>query len=403
METAIRQRAPKTGVKRRRLKNGILSYGIDYIDAGGRRIREWGFPDAMSAKAARADRTLKARAGKLGVRPSKQSFREYADNWHTMQKPRLKPSTYRLYGGYLRTHLLPAFGDYVLQGLTTFDVKRFQNDLAKTDVSPKTVNNVLVLLKTILKSAEEDGQIESNPATPVKRLKWRRPEMSFLTTAQVAKFLETARACTLLEIPAKRCEFFTVAFTTGMRLGELLGLQWGDIDFDAGFIHGRWSLYQSEYVDPKSEHSIRKVMLIPEAREALLSLRERESGERDAPVFWDSPRTDKVVRRVLDRILDEAGLPTIRLHDMRHTYASILISLGLNPKFIQKQMGHSSIQITFDLYGHLFPEAYEDAAIKLQTALFGTDRPLIGPRTETVPGETAKGRVQSSELVPAVP
>jgi len=215
--------------------------------------------------------------------------------------------------------------------------------------------------------------------------------------------LETARACTLLEIPPKRHDFFTVAFTTGLRLGELLGLQWGDIDFDAGFIRVRRSLYQSEYVDPKSEHSIRKVMLIPEVREALLALREREGGERDTPVFWDSPRADKVLRRALDRILDEAGLPTIRLHDMRHTYASILISLGLNPKFIQKQMGHSSIQITFDLYGHLFPEAYEDAANKLQTALFGTDRPLIGPRTETAPGETAKGRVQSSELVPAVP
>jgi integrase len=300
--------------------------------------------------------------------------------------------------------MLPRYGANNLGGITTQDVRRFVTEATDGGASTKTVNNVLVLFKGMLADAVEDRFISTNPADVVKRLKWRRPEMSFLTTAQVQKFLETTRACVMLgKVPAKRQEFFTVAFTTGLRLGELLGLQWGDIDFDAGFVHVRRSLYQSEYVDPKSEHSVRKVVLIPEAREAMLSLRERLNPERGAPVFWDSPRVDRILRADLEKILDEAGLPSIRLHDMRHTFASILISLGLSPKFIQKQMGHSSIQVTFDLYGHLFPEAYEEAADKLQAALFPTDRQRIGPRTEAAPSETAESRSRTAFQIPAVP
>lgn len=101
--------------------------------------------------------------------------------------------------------------------------------------------------------------------------------------------------------------------------------------------------------------------------------------EGSDPVFWDSPRVDRMLRKDLGRILDEAGLPTPRLHGMCHTFASILISLGL------------------------VPGAYGEAAGKLQEALFPTDRPLIGPRTEAAPSETAKGRVQLALQEPAVP
>lgn len=396
----VKRRAPKTGIKKRRLQSGALSYGIDYVDASGRRVREWGFPTAELAKKARAQRIAEAAAGRMRIPTSKQLFREYAEEWLVTNKARLKPSTYRLYEAYLRTHLLPYFGSAPLSRMAIADVRRFVAQMAATGTSPKSVNNVLVLLKTVLKGAEQDGLIGVNPAASVKRLKWHRPEMQFLTPAEVSLFLKnTSPDCHTL---------FLVGFTTGLRLGELLGLQWGDIDFASGFLHVRRSVYRHQYLTPKSEYSARKVMLIPAARQSFLAYRTRVNAERlvtrlpgaepTTPVFWD-PRmysAEKMIRRQFQRTLRRAGLPAIRLHDMRHTFASLLIHQGESPKFIQRQMGHSSIETTFDLYGHLFPESYEGAANRLQAALFGQDRQPIGPQEERGPSEVAESRVLSS-------
>jgi integrase len=334
-------------------------------------------------------------------------FSSYLNDWLTTHRPRLKASTVRTYEGIIHTHLLPHFGDATLQGITVSTIREFVAKTANGKTSPKTVNNALVLLKTVLKQAEEDGVISSNPARAVKQLRYHRPEMHFLTPVQVQLFFTHARR--------ESYPLFLVGFSTGLRLGELLGLQWGDVDFGGGFLHVRRSVNMGRYGNPKSDYSRRKVVLIPQTRGALHTLRVRVNEQRlsegqqgveaETPIFWNPkvPKPEQTIRREFHRTLSRADLPAIRLHDMRHTYASLLIHQGESPKFIQAQLGHSSIETTFDLYGHLFPEAYEGAANRLQAALFGADRPTIGPQTESAPSEIAESRATLAVSNPAAP
>jgi integrase len=168
-----------------------------------------------------------------------------------------------------------------------------------------------------------------------------------------------------------------------MRRGELLGLKWEDIDWVSSKIHVRRSIYKSAFRNPKSEYSKRAIDMGPRLTDVLKNHRARQNETRlkvgtewsiNDLVFCHSDGTaldpDNVYHRDLKASLKKAGLRSIRIHDVRHTFASILISTGHNLKYIQSQMGHSSIKITLDLYGHLMPEVYEGAAIKSEDLVF---------------------------------
>ena len=168
-----------------------------------------------------------------------------------------------------------------------------------------------------------------------------------------------------------------------MRRGELLGLQWGDIDWVSQKIHVRRSLYKGGFQSPKSEYSKRAIDMGPRLTQVLKEHRAKQNETRlkvgsawanNEIVFCENDGSpldgDNLYHRDFKAILKKAELRSIRIHDLRHTFASILIAAGHNLKYIQNQVGHSSIKVTMDLYGHLMPEVYVGAAQRSEDFVF---------------------------------
>jgi integrase len=162
------------------------------------------------------------------------------------------------------------------------------------------------------------------------------------------------------------------AVLTGMRRGELLGLRWEDVDLEGHRIFVRSALWRGKFVTPKSRRSRRTIDLAPTLRATLARLSSRFQG---GLVFCNADGSpidpDNFARRDWARVLRRAELRRIRFHDLRHTYASLLIAQGAHPKYIQAQLGHASIQTTLDRYGHLMPDAHAAEARKLDCLVFG--------------------------------
>jgi integrase len=197
-----------------------------------------------------------------------------------------------------------------------------------------------------------------------------------LTREEVALFLDI---CSIQD--PEHYPFFLCAFRTGMRLGELLGLQWGDVDFHGKFIRVARS-YKLGRLTPTKTGKIRRVDISDQLIEVLKALhvaRKREAmktgtGEVVEVIFHrgGKPMEQNYIRRVFKRLLAKAGLREIRLHDTRHTFASLLLSDGASPVYVKEQLGHSSIQMTVDIYGHLIPSSNREMVNRLDTQLSAT-------------------------------
>jgi integrase len=223
--------------------------------------------------------------------------------------------------------------------------------------------------------AVEDELIPGNPVSGIlKRLKLERDKritVEPMNEQEVALFLDT---CT--RHYREYSEFFLCAFRTGMRLGELLGLKWGDIDWNQKFIRVERSYKRGRFDKTKAGKARRVDMsdqLAASLRQLLIN-RKKEAlregrGEPIEHVFHrnQKPMEQNHVRRVFKKVLVKAGIREMRLHDIRHTYASLLLSRGESPVYVKEQLGHSSIQMTVDIYGHLIPSSNRGAVNQLDS------------------------------------
>ena len=226
----------------------------------------------------------------------------------------------------------------------------------------QTIHNILTPLKEAYHHAMDEGLLTMNPVARTGRLtrtrEDRRAHVAPLTAEEVRLLLRTAQAHLPALFPLLLC-----AVRTGLREGELIGLQWGDVDFQGRFLEVRRGIVRRQVTTTKS-HKIRRVDLSPQLTAVLQSLAETRALEAG---LTGQPRPDWVfltpagkrvsettLRRAFYHCLDRAGLRRVRFHDLRHTYASLLIQQGAKPKYIQAQLGHGSIQVTMDIYGHLF-------------------------------------------------
>ena len=226
------------------------------------------------------------------------------------------------------------------------------------------------------------GYLRHNPAKKVKDPKIPRHEMDCLTPEEVRAFLD--------HVPGRWYAFFLTAITTGLRFGELLAMRWANLDWGRGQYFVRETLTRKTetkevgFSVPKTEGSAQAVDLTPTCLDALKAHRARQAegklqageGYQDLDLIFATPKgtplNDRnVVNRIFEPALKAAGLRRIRFHDLRHTCASLLIAQNESPKYIQKQMRHASIEITFDRYGHLFPDANREATRRLDATLFG--------------------------------
>jgi integrase len=246
----------------------------------------------------------------------------------------------------------------------------------KKGQSAKTVQNLVRCLSSLLSHAVEDGLLTTNAALkPGKFLPKisKRRSINPFTREEVALFIEAAR-----HRAQPHHTLFLCAVRTGLRMGELLALQWGDIDYHGRFIEVRRNYTRRKLCTPKTGEN-RRVDMSLELTQAMKNLyAERQlqtvvNGWSDVPlwVFCDESGglldPDNLRKRVFYRVLKTSGLRQIRFHDLRHTFASLLLQHGESPVYVKDQMGHSSIQVTVDLYGHLIPGGNKQAVDRLDS------------------------------------
>jgi len=316
----------------------------------------------------------------------KTTFAEFSEKWiKEYCRTALKPSTLRGYENWIRRHLMPFFGYMQLSEISPEDVQAYVSEkLADDKISPKSINNSLVPLKRMFTIAVRWGYLRANPAQYVEKPRQEHQEMDFLKPEEIRVFLEN--------VSEEFYPFFLTAILTGMRRGELMGLQWGDIDWQNRTIHVRRSVWGGRFQTPKSKRSIRAISMSPGLMTTLRKHQMRSARNKDELVFASKDGTfldgDNVVKREFLPALRRAGLRKIRFHDLRHTYVALLIAQGENVKFIQSQLGHASIQTTLDRYGHLLPESNSAAGERLDATVgFCGDidpvsKPLASPLSE---------------------
>jgi integrase len=343
---------------------------IQYYDAAGRRRWETIGPNLHEARQVLAERMWERRNAKFRLDRQPITMKEFAAKWNEdyvtvqVQLGRMKESSAESCRSRARLHVVPFFGQMRLDAITLPHVREFMKALLAKQLSPKTVLNVMVVLKEMLKHAVQWGYLDASPAQYAERPRGEEQEMQILTPPEIRRLLDAA------DEPV--CTLILCAVLTGMRRGELLGLQWEDVDLEGHRIFVRRALWRGKFVTPKSRRSRRTIDLAPTLRAALARLPSRFQG---GLVFCNEDGSpidpDNFAHRDWARVLRRAELRRMRFHDLRHTYASLLIAQGAHPKYIQAQLGHASIQTTLDRYGHLMPDAHAAEARKLDRLVFG--------------------------------
>jgi integrase len=333
------------------------------------------------AAALQVKRVLEAKLalGDIGIfreAPSRTpTFGEYVGLW-LKDHARLacKTSTIDGYESVLRQHLRPRFAPKRLDEIKRNDIKSLIADMIEKKLTRSTIRNTLSVLRSIFEQAIDDGLLESNPAASLGRYtrtaKTSEEKGIALTKSEVDKFLNTAKR----DCPEYH-PLFLLAARAGLRRGELVAIQWGDIEFGRNekdrnrFILVRHNYVRREHTTTKSKKT-RRVDMSRELRGALIKMRDARlaaadpTGKADisTELVFSSPDgrildPDNLYHRLFIPVLKASGIRKIRLHDLRHTFGSQLIQSGASIVYVKEQMGHSSIQVTVDTYGHLVPGA----------------------------------------------
>lgn len=346
------------------------------------------------------------------VDPSKVTLREYlVDEWLPARAPgdpeagrghrgKVAIGTWTKYRTDLEAYVIPSVGHIRLQELRPDDLAALYDDLEQTGgragrgLSAKSVVNVHGVIHKALTDAVRRGRVARNVADAVERPRASRPRTEVWSVDQLRRFLDQVRQDRLYAM-------WLLFATTGMRRGEVLGLTWSDLDLDAGRARVEWTLGPVDSRPtfkrrPKSEASERTMALDPATVEALRAWRRRQledrvmfgPGWRDREVDWrGTEREGLVFTRPDGGLLNpervsawftvhvrRAGLPRIRLHDVRHTYATAALANATGwheVKVISQRLGHASVGITLDTYSHVLPAADEETAHTLARVILG--------------------------------
>jgi integrase len=324
-------------------------------------------------KARLTEAQRQAQAGQLVIGRD-QSVEQYLERWlaEAVQHS-VRPTTYMNYELCVR-RLLPYLGRVRLRALTPQHIQHAVGKLLDGGLAARTVRQVHMVLRCSLKQAVLWRLIASNPSDAVRAPRAERKEMQTLTEEEVRRLLTAT-------VGTRHQSLWIFLVTSGVRLGEALGLRWSDIDFVAGTATIQRALQRQRgvglvFVEPKSARGRRTVTLPPETLAVLAAHREdldrerEEAGDRwqDHELVFPSPigrpRDMSYLSFTFHRGLKRASLPRLRIHDLRHTAATHLMTNHVNPKVVQELLGHSTISITLDTYSHVLqPLAREASAL----------------------------------------
>lgn len=308
------------------------------------------------------------------IEPAKMVLDEYLDHWlETSVKPRVREGTHQEYAATLRRNVRPLLGAKKLGSIKPVDIQGLYTEMQKRGLKD-SVRYTHTILKDALKQAVKWQMLSQNPADFVDLPKISKSKVQALTQEESQRFLKVAK-------PTKWHCFFSLLLSTGLRPSEALGLYWTDLDLAKGTLtvrrglrrlKGKWVLEE-----PKTPNA-RRTLPIPASLVTLLSAHmetQREQGF-DGPLVFTSPtgapkHEDGIVKDYFKPLLKKAGLPsTVRLYDLRHTHATLLLLAGVHPKVVSERLGHSNITITLNTYSHVLPNMQQAATDKLEAMLF---------------------------------
>jgi len=395
-----------SGPGRVRVERGIYrqpngKYAVCWRHAGRLRFKTVGF-DLAEARRERLALIAATREGKVPVSP-RLCFETVAGWWLERFEAKVAagerhPRTLEAHRYQLDRHLLPALARRRIASITVDDVAELLDALRRKGCSAKTSASALATLQSVMRFARRCGWIVADPVEllePDERPRPQRRRQRVLGRAEIERLLGI---CT----PRDRLMLATVLYT-GLRISELLGLIWDDIDFTAGVIHVRAQLSRAHRgaparrVAPKTPASVRDVPLVAQLARLLSVRREQSRFARGGDWVFATARGTpyghrNVSRRALGRAAQLAGLnddgwPPLRFHDLRHTFAShLIIDLGLDPAQVSRILGHARITITLDIYTHLFEDARHARDIRTRMAA-SPFADLLEP-TAAAPGAT---------------
>ncbi len=363
-------------------RDGKIYARVTYIDGSGKERQIWRRAESKS-EAKELAKELE-RQLKTGSEPfeHKGTLDEYLDRWLETCKQKVGGRTYQDYLNLLRLHVRPALGNKKLSALRPLDVQKLVNDLQKKGLGPRTTRHAHAVLSRALKQAVRWRILIHNPAADITLPKQVSKEMKALTPEEAQKFL---KACELDEYGL----VFELALISGMRPEEYLALQWHDLAFHQNtvtvqrvVVWERWTkaVY---FAEPKTSKS-RRAIPIPDylmrrfqehrkrQLEHRIKMGEKFKNEHNL-VFTSKTGTIVSIRNLQGRhfkpLLVKAGIPDIRLYDLRHTCATLLLAAGENPKVVSERLGHASIVLTLDTYSHVLPTMQKSATERLEKLL----------------------------------
>jgi len=320
------------------------------------------------------------------AKPRRLTLGEWLEDWlNNYVIANCSPRTADSYRSEIRNHISPSLGAIPLTQLRPEHIQSYYAKAlsegridGKGGLSARTVLYQHRILSEALSHAVRIGLLVRNVAKVVDPPRLKRRSMATLATEDVPKFLEASR-----ESPYHA--LYCTALFTGMRLGELLGLRWCDVNLDMATLSVAQALFKRcgvcKMIEPKSAHSRRSIALSPVL--AILLRRHRTRQEAERILLGDplretdlvfarpdgSPLDPGTVTKTFSRVLARAGLPHIRFHDLRHTHATLMLKAGIHPKIVQERLGHGSIAVTLDTYSHVVSGLQEVAAQRFEGML----------------------------------
>jgi integrase len=288
----------------------------------------------------------------------------YLDRWLDSIRDTLRRRTWIRHEEVVRLHLKPYLGNTKLDRISALQVQSLYRSKLDSGLSPRTVQIIHTTLYKALKQAVRWLLVPRNVADSVDPPKAPKKEIKPLDEGQVKSLLEAVEGDKLEAL-------YILAITTGMRSGELLGLQWEDLDLRAGILQVKRTVFNGRVEAPKTVKGRRSIRL---TQSSIRALQEHEKvGEW---LFCTKVGTPLSVHNLHNRswkpLLKRAELPVgTRFHDLRHTCATLLLTKGVHPKIVQEMLGHSSITITLDTYSHILPNMQEKAVKAMDDILVG--------------------------------
>lgn len=320
----------------------------------------------------------------VGIRSDKLSpemaFSSWLEMWYEYYcKPKLRITTQKNYQNIIFNHIIPAIGNVSINQITQATLQQFYTDMKKNGrithralhgegLSDRMIRMIHAICRASLEKARIENLIVINPAVGCKIPPKKSGEMKILSSAEVKRFLMQANAEGVMPL-------FLLELSTGMRRGEIMALQWNNLNFETGELRINKQVYRVDgellVTTPKTKSSIRTIVLPQNVLDVLYEYSLTVSSKWMFPSPFDDerPRDPQALGRKLHGLLERAGCKQVRYHDLRHTFATLALEQGMDVKSLSAVLGHMSSDVTLDIYAHITTDMQREAAYSIDRGI----------------------------------